>query len=103
MNRKLLTSIPVGEWIALGAAVVNIALLLAVDGIKVTYDTPSYEYAIGNIFAHSYDVMRTHGYPLLIALCRFVVGQEHAFAGVIAVQLIFFFISVHVQIGRAHV
>lgn len=96
MNRKLLTSIPVGEWIALGAAVVNIALLLAVDGIKVTYDTPSYEYAIGNIFAHSYDVMRTHGYPLLIALCRFVVGQEHAFAGVIAVQLIFFFISVHV-------
>lgn len=93
MNRNVLKTIPTGLWLTLAAAAVNVALLLIIDGVKVSFDTYSYEYAIGNILAHTYDRMRTVGYPMVIWLCRLITGDHMTYEAVVAVQVILFFAS----------
>lgn len=83
-------------WLTMAFAVVNMTLMLAIDGVFLAADTLGYEVAINDVLARGYNVFRTPGYPLLIALCHKFLGYELYHEGVVAVQVVVFLISVAV-------
>lgn len=92
-SQKKKALIPWQLWLVFACAVVNLVMLYVSDGICISPDTKSYEQAIDIILSRGYDVFRTPGYPLYIALCHKILGVNWYYYGIVAGQSLFFLLS----------